>query len=867
MPQNIKLRVSVNAGAPQEGQADGVTIDYDDALVFSINDVAGVDSALFRIYEFPDGFAEPSGWSTSSEDGAYYYLSKNGAPPPTVAAPPSPLWGDFLCDVKVNQGKRQGVNVSDLYDNSLGLTLPSPNGVPDFPYQEDKQFNTQRSWVSKLKNLARTVSAGVSGALPNIATDRVYGNATGGSSPPVSTPIQNITATQGTTTAKIAPWATMALLRADVAAMPAGFVARSAGHTTAGDGGHGEWLCETGAPGTYTHDGGITIVPSSGTGSDGSKALVRKFTGPIDARWFGFDLTGATNDAAKLTALVAAGPHIRLANGIYRSDTAVTVPAGRLIEGETIDGTIVWSNGTNKNVFEVSGSDTTIKNLTVRGNLTGVGATSEGAGGHGIFINDAENVLVERCLFQQIGKAAGVASSSGCVWARNSTNIHVDKCFFDDDNDSVTGCDVGMAYSVAVGKVTDCVSISEHDSFFGGPSVASEQETIFHIITGNIAIRESEAPRSGVLGSYGMPSRVIVTGNIIQGFLWNGVYFAGNELDGALPNIGGGTVSNNLIMYCGGVGSISAGVLVGSDVPMSISDNLIWWQGYTTEEVARTPGDGNVPTWGIKLYTRGSGHHVHHNTIAHPRDGGVTAYAFSGYGTLENIHIDHNTILEHQGTWQDYAIQLNSSTLDVDYTIRDITVSDNHVSHATDKGGINITFSGSGTPVPVGIRIERNVCICKHGTPTGKGYLAQSSVTGRFVDNVIDGYGVGFETPGPIGNRHFPDNMIADRNEFRNCATGIDTYATYNQIFFNTVFKNCTTRMASGAYNGRHLGNDASGNILVEVFGAAAPTGGGTGWLVGDRWLRTESVAIGSSLGAVCTTAGGPGTWTPLANL
>jgi hypothetical protein len=136
-----------------------VTIDYDDVLVFSINDVAGVDSALFRIYEFPDGFAEPSGWSTSSEDGAYYYLSKNGAPPPAVAAPPSPLWGDFLCDVKVNQGKRQGVNVSDLYDNSLGLTLPSPNGVPDFPYQEDKQFNAQRSWVSKLKELARTVSA------------------------------------------------------------------------------------------------------------------------------------------------------------------------------------------------------------------------------------------------------------------------------------------------------------------------------------------------------------------------------------------------------------------------------------------------------------------------------------------------------------------------------------------------------------------------------------------------------------------------------------------------------------------------------------------------------------------------------------
>jgi len=194
-------------------------------------------------------------------------------------------------------------------------------------------------------------------------------------------------------------------------------------------------------------------------------------------------------------------------------------------------------------------------------------------------------------------------------------------------------------------------------------------------------------------------------------------------------------------------------------------------------------------------------------------------------------------------------------------------LSDNHVTHSTDKGGIQISFSGASTPVPTDIHIERNKLKCTHETPTGNGYFAQSSVTGRFVDNVIDGYGVGLSTSGPIGNRHFPDNMIADRNEFRNCVVGIDTYATYNQIFFNTVFKNCATRMASGAYNGRHMGNDASGNILVEVFGAAAPTGGGTSWLVGDRWTRTEGVAIGASLGAVVTTAGGPGTWTPLANL
>jgi hypothetical protein len=689
----------------------------------------------------------------------------------------------------------------------------------------------------------------------------------------VDTLASQMVATQGTTTAKIAPWATMALLRADVAAMPAGFVARSAGHTTAGDGGHGEWLCETGAPGTYTHDGGITIVPSSGTGSDGSKALVRKFTGPIDARWFGFDLTGATNDAAKLTALMAAAASnvksVKFFNGIYRSDTAVTVPAGVQIEGETIDGAICYSNGTNKNVFEVSVSGVTIRNLTVRGNLTGAGSTSVGSGGHGVFLSGGANrTLIQRVLFQGIGKTAPTATYSGCVWSAGAENPVVDDCFFDDDCCSLTGADVSYAYSTKVGRVTNCISISEHDCFFSGPAVGDDDD-YHHIITGNMAFRTAEHSRSAVLASYGKSSRIIVTNNILSGFMWHGVYLNQNGLgETDYPLAGGAIVAHNLIMHCGGVGGaggFTSGVNVNSTMPVFVHDNLIWYGGYDLNGDVRT---GATPFYGVRFFGRGSGHHAHHNTIYHSRDGGIALDAINGSGTLENVTIDHNYIIEHQGVYQSYAIYMLAATNSDSYFLQDIRIADNTVTHSTNKGGMLVAHTGSSTILPRGLRIERNTFKCTHGTNTTNGYYATSGAySGRFMDNVFDGYGTGFITNSGTVNRVFPDLMIADRNEFRNCGVGIQTYSTYNQIFFNTVFKNCTTRLAGNARNGRHLGHDASGNILVEVFGSAAPTGGGTSWLIGDRWTRTEGVAIGASLGAVVTTAGGPGTWTPLANL
>lgn len=77
-------------------------------------------------------------------------------------------------------------------------------------------------------------------------------------------------------------------------------------HTTAGDGGHGEFRGVVGAsPGTYTDDNGITIVP---TGGDGSAAWLRIYSGAIHAHWFGAVGDGATDDTSVFNNAIGALP-------------------------------------------------------------------------------------------------------------------------------------------------------------------------------------------------------------------------------------------------------------------------------------------------------------------------------------------------------------------------------------------------------------------------------------------------------------------------------------------------------------------------------------------------------------------------------
>ncbi|RMG91313.1 MAG: hypothetical protein D6706_18360, partial [Chloroflexi bacterium] len=107
-------------------------------------------------------------------------------------------------------------------------------------------------------------------------------------------------------------------------------------HTTSGDGGHGAFRAVTGAaPGTYTDDNGITIVP---TGGDGSTAWIRDFTGAVNAHWFGAKGDGVADDTAAIQAAInylqTTGGVVYLPEGTYIISASLSLYSGITLKGD-----------------------------------------------------------------------------------------------------------------------------------------------------------------------------------------------------------------------------------------------------------------------------------------------------------------------------------------------------------------------------------------------------------------------------------------------------------------------------------------------------------------------------------------------------
>jgi hypothetical protein len=81
---------------------------------------------------------------------------------------------------------------------------------------------------------------------------------------------------------------------------------------------------------------GLFVPPIGQTGSSG--AWVRKFSGPVNVKWFGATGDGTTNDGAAFVAAIAALKAIAgnvSANGFYKASPKLFVPAGHYFLGTT----------------------------------------------------------------------------------------------------------------------------------------------------------------------------------------------------------------------------------------------------------------------------------------------------------------------------------------------------------------------------------------------------------------------------------------------------------------------------------------------------------------------------------------------------
>lgn len=285
MPENIRLQITEGAGAPQLGQDGGVQVTAESTLQLSVTGATGAKTAKYRIYEYPDGYALPAGWTL--EGNAYVATVANAGPSPTFEAPAAADWGGFLADVEVDERKRRGQIAEDLYDNTLGFYVASSTGIPDVLYMEDKQFDQKRQWAGRLKQLVRFVDGFSFSATPDGTISPAKLDANAGGYP-------GYTALRAALTA---------------GSHSSGATVRTAFRTSNGDGGEGEWRVV--AIGSYVDNGGTILT-------GGSFAALRKYDGLISVKWFegvsGSDYTTAINAAF---AAVVSGKGVTFPPGAY----------------------------------------------------------------------------------------------------------------------------------------------------------------------------------------------------------------------------------------------------------------------------------------------------------------------------------------------------------------------------------------------------------------------------------------------------------------------------------------------------------------------------------------------------------------------
>lgn len=155
-PEKAILQASVNGGAPQRGV---VLVAHGDVVVFSPQNPAGVSRAEYRLREYPEGFECPAGWTELPGGHGYYVITKNGAPAPPVTMPAGhDLWGKYFPTLEVNDRKRNGVVVPELFDDATVLKIPSASGIEDSGFLEEAQFDPVRHWTGDYKRSLRTIN-------------------------------------------------------------------------------------------------------------------------------------------------------------------------------------------------------------------------------------------------------------------------------------------------------------------------------------------------------------------------------------------------------------------------------------------------------------------------------------------------------------------------------------------------------------------------------------------------------------------------------------------------------------------------------------------------------------------------------------
>jgi len=147
------LRLKVNAGAPVEAKP-GPDVAPGDALQLVLSSTTGVDKVRWRIVSFPDGF-DPSG-SWLLVDSAWECYGIDGS---SQISLPGSGFDTYLFEAIINDGLTNGVADPSLTLRG-GAVVRSERGLRQIAYLETDHIDTDREWVSAIRELIAAADSG-----------------------------------------------------------------------------------------------------------------------------------------------------------------------------------------------------------------------------------------------------------------------------------------------------------------------------------------------------------------------------------------------------------------------------------------------------------------------------------------------------------------------------------------------------------------------------------------------------------------------------------------------------------------------------------------------------------------------------------
>jgi hypothetical protein len=576
----------------------------------------------------------------------------------------------------------------------------------------------------------------------------------------------------------------------------------------------------------------------------GSSTVLRtaqaKLRETVSVKDFGAVGDGVTDDTAAIQAALDASKSVYFPEGIYALADQIVLNTAQKLTGDGY-ASVLLSTGTNKHIVYGNNVDNIeIDSLFFKGNATGTGVA-----GHGIRLLNAEYINIHDCYFDTIGNVTGFA---GCISGEFCEKVIVDSCIFlGNGGGSVTGADIGFGYYGKYCNITNNISYSNHDAMISLAAVGvAKEDTTNHVVANNVGIRrDTNTSRSGIIITYNdKAAYTTITGNILYNWVWNGIY-----IQSATSNVAesaGFTIQGNIVRYCGGENSsIGSGIYLSGNNGLTCTGNLVEYTGYNSSGVARGAANN-----GINVQNSATNISVTGNVVRRSKGSGISFQPLSGYQQID-IAVSGNVFDDNEGAGV-FILPSNTGTL------KNLIISNNVIKNETfDVDGINITLIGSAV-APENLLIEGNIISAFSGS-TRSGIRTTAGTPNAWVirGNLIDTFDKGFECATFPADQIYGTQCILDGNTIKNCTTGYSIGsggAAFNGYVFNPIYINVTTKHASANYcDAVNIGN---GNI--ELRRSAAPSAGT--WRVGDR-VTFLAPSAGGNIGAVCVTAGAPGTW------